>query len=161
MTWWPRFIHTYARAYHPPLLSLQIIIAAHLHTHSSRRCKRGMVSDSIAAQCQQLIAVVPIFLPPPTFFISRPASHVFYLSWPLAIPTLLSVAALSTRAHPPRVYLIGGISGSSGVVVAVEGGGDKPRYLEATCYLSTERQKRKAHTQPQPCSSPVYRLIVS
>lgn len=49
----------------------------HTHTHSYRRFKRGMASDSIAAQCQQLIAVVPIFLPPPTFFISSPASHVF------------------------------------------------------------------------------------
>lgn len=49
-------------------------------------------------------------------------------------PLLLSVAALSTGAHSPRVYLIGGISGLSG---------NKPHYLEATCPLNTKRKEKK------------------
>lgn len=57
--------HTQTPPTSPPL---QIMI-----THSRRRCKSGLTSDSIAARCQPLIAVVPVLLPHSL----SPASHVF------------------------------------------------------------------------------------
>lgn len=44
----------------------------------------------------------------------RPSLSCFLVVLAVSDPLLLSVAALSTRAHSPRVYLIGGISGLSG-----------------------------------------------